>query len=188
MPIKLIVRHDNAALARKLRASVRRYPRALAAGINRTARLANTRAVREIQADVGASSQKTIRRNLKIKTATAQKPVANIVARSGKKDRIPIYELRPKPRAVTKRKPTGGVSYGPGRKLIPGSFIARLKSGHIGVFKRIDALGSRLPITELLGPSVALVLGKRNVSGKIRKFIRDTAPREIARAFRFVSG
>lgn len=163
-----------------------RGPRAVAAGINRAAASAMTLSVREIQSDVGASSQKTIRRNLYLNKATGEKPTASLVARSTKKDRIPIYELKPSPRTVTKRRPAGGVSYGPGRKLLKGSFIARMPSGHIGVFKRAGR--ERIPIQELFGPSVALVFSHKKVRDKIVAFIRSKVPEEISRALKFAFG
>jgi hypothetical protein len=185
MAVSFRVSTDHAALGRKLEQSVKRFPRAAAAGINRAAHGAFTFSVREIQRNVGTSSQKAIRRNLVLKRATAEKPAAELVAFSAKKDRIPIYEMKPQPRTVTRRRPPGGVRYGRGR-LIPGSFIARLGSGHIGVFKRIGA--ARLPIAELFGPSVALVFSRRKLQERLGAFLREKVPQEIARAFRFVTG
>jgi hypothetical protein len=189
---------------------VKRYPRSAAAGINRAAQGAYTLAVREIQADIGASSQKTIRRNLSLTKATGEKPQARLTGFSSKKDRIPIYEMKPKPQSVTKRRPAGGVKYGAQAKLIPSSFIAKMESGHTGVFKRIGkfSVPSRgryagkiyasgrhagLPVVrenikELFGPSVALVFKRKKITDKIRAYLREKVPQEIARAFKFVTG
>jgi hypothetical protein len=182
----LRVTTDAAGLARKLDQKVKRYPSLAAAGINKPAAGAFTLAVREVQADIGASSQKTIRRNITLTKATGAKPQARLTAFSSKKDRIPIYEMKPKPKSVTKRRPEGGVRYGTQSKLIPGSFIARVRSGHIGVFKRSSK--SRLPIQELFGPSVALVFSRKKIKGKIIEYLREKVPLEVARAFRFVTG
>lgn len=187
MAVALKVSTDTAGLSRKLNDKlVKRAPRALVAGINKVGRGAYTLSVREIQADVGASSQKTIRRNLAYHQATHAKPEAQLIARSAKKERIPIYELKPRPKSVTKRRPAGGVRYGASSKLIPSSFIARMKSGHISVFKRQEK--SRLPISELFGPSVAKVFSGKKVLGKVTSYIREKLPVEIARAFKFVTG
>lgn len=204
---------DLAALDRKLRERIDRLPRAAAAGINRVAKSAYTLAVREIQKDTGATAQKTIRRNMAITTATAAKPIAVVAARASKQQRIPIYELNPKPKNVTKRRPPIGVAYGGGNsglaKVIPGSFIAAFKSGHKGVFKRIPVSirkqnyntrvkggalqrvpqfkSSRLPerIAELFGPSVALVFSRRKILTPVKQHIRAKLPAEIARAYKF---
>lgn len=185
MATAIKVSTDTAALGRKLQQTVAKYPRYAAAGINKAAAGAFTLAVREVQADIGASSQKSIRKNIILKKATGTNPQARLTAFSSKKDRIPIYEMKPKPRSVTKRRPPVGVSYGAG-KVIPGSFIAKVKSGHIGVFKR--AAKQRLPIQELFGPSVALVFSRKKITGKIKDYLREKLPQEIARAFRYVTG
>lgn len=182
----LKVSTDHAALSRKLQQNLRRYPRAAAAGINRAAAGALTVSVREIQADVGASSQKSIRKAMTLHRATGEKPVARLIAKSAKNERIPIYEMKPRPRAVTRRRPAGGVRYGKENKLIPSSFIARMPSGHIGVFKRKSA--KQLPIAERFGPSVALVFTRRKITDKVLAYLRDKVPEEIVRAFKFVTG
>ena len=184
MPLTIAIKHDADKAVEKLRDQLtRRAPRAAAAGLNRTAQAAQTAAVRAIQKDLGASAQKTIRRNLSIQRATPQKLEASLIARSAKTDRIPIYELRPRPSTVTKHRPAGGVRYGPQGKQIPGSFIARLKSGHVGVFAR--QAQTRLPITELKGPSIALVLSRPRVHGQVQKVIAEKLPKEMHSAFRF---
>lgn len=199
MAAALKVTTDYGALARKLEQKVKRYPRSAAAGINRAAQGAYTLAVREIQADTGASSQKTIRKNLSLTKATGEKPEARLTGFSSKKDRIPIIEMKPKPRSVTKRRPSRGVSYGPQSKLLPSSFIARMGSGHIGVFHRKFGVSTgsgsahagfvgRLPIRELFGPSVALVFKRPKITKKIKAYLREKVPQEIARAFKFVTG
>jgi hypothetical protein len=182
-PIKVTT--DHAALTRKLQQNVKRYPRAAAAGINRAAQGAFTVSVREIQTDVEASSQKTIRRNLTVHKASAEKPQAILRAKSTRNERIPIYEMKPKPRTVTRRRPEGGVRYGKQNKLIPGSFIAQV-GAHTGVFKRRGA--ERKPITELSGPSVALVFARKKILDKVLAYIREKVPQEITKAFRFMTG
>lgn len=217
---------DRAAFGRKLDQSIKRFPRAAAAGINKAVRGVSTLAVREIQLEVGASAQKTIRRSIKLLTATKEKPEARlIVSSSGEKmrffsgdtavpGRIPIYELRPKPKTRPTGRPRGsGVSYGPTQKLLSGSFIATLKSGHVGVFTRIknrNIIGDigfidigkgasifmppktrsrkKEPITELFGPSPALIFSRKKITDKIRAYVREKVPQEINRAFRFMAG
>lgn len=191
--MSFIVRHDSADLGRKLQATARRYPRAAVSGINRTAQRVQTMAVREIRLNVGASSQKTIRRNIRLQKATPQKLRAELVARSGKKERIPIIELKPRPKTVSSGRQRGpGVSFGPRKKLIPGSFVQRMKSGHVGVFIRTGDFGrsgdfSSEKIAEARGPSVALVLRRKPIVNKIRAFIKEHLPIEMARAIRFAT-
>ena len=187
MALTISLKSDYQQAMRKLRNQLgHRAPRAAVSGLNRTARYALTASIRAVQKDIGATSQKSIRRNVHAIRATPQKLEAEIEARSTKKERIPIFEIRPKPRGLTKRRPAGGVRYGPQSKLIPGSFIGRMQSGHVGVFKRAGA--ARLPIAELFGPSVALVLSRKRVYEQVRKVIAERLPREIQRAFKFATG
>jgi hypothetical protein len=62
-----------------------------------------------------------------------------------KGDRVP---LRAYPTRQTKKGVSAQVNTGK-RSLVPGAFIARMRSGHEGVFKRVGA--KRLPIRELYG-------------------------------------
>jgi len=205
------VKTDLNALNRKLRQYVARYPRAASAGINKAAAGAYTLAVREVQADIGASAQKTIKKNLKLYKAAPERPEARIFGFSSKKERIPIYEMKPKPRTVPKRRPKApGVRYGPDSKLILGSFLQKMESGHIGVFKRTGNFTTptrgryagaiylrgqfeglpviREQIAELFGPSIALVFSRKKITDKIRAYLKDKVPQEIARAFKFATG
>lgn len=190
---------DHAALSRKLQQSVKRFPKAAAAGINKAAAGAFTLSVREIQRDVGATAQKSIRKNLRLSKAIGEKPVAQIIASSKKEDRIPIYELRPRPRTVSRgKRPRGpGVSWGPQGRLIPGSFVAQMPSGHIGVFKRFGYKrlirgrqdeGKMQPIEERFGPSVAKIFTQKKIKNTVMAYLKTKVPDEIARAFRFVTG
>jgi len=187
----IAIKHDASKTMAKLRERfVRKTPGAVATAINRTALAGNTAAVRAIQHDLGASSQKSIRRNLALTRATAEKPEAKIFARSMKNDRIPIYELRPQPRTVTRRRPAGGVRYGPTQKLLPASFIAKMTSGKMGVFHRTGDFGRRgksylEKIGQLFGPSVALVLGRKRVYSQVQKVIAEKLPGELKRALQF---
>ena len=176
---------DHAEFGRKLDQSLKRYPKAAAAGINRAARGTFTLSVRLIQQDLGASTQKAIRSNLYLKAATADRPRAELAARSTKKERIPIFRLNPRPKTVTRRRPVGGVRYGKRNTLIPGSFIARMKSGHIGRIQT-RSIQERLPIKELFGPSIALIFSRRKIQEQISDYLQSKIPQEIARAFRFV--
>ena len=70
--------------------------------------------------------------------------------------RLPIIKIDPRAKQTAQ-----GVSYrgeGGQRKFIPHAFVATLKSGHRGVFKRVGK--SRLPICELQGVSVQKIFLK----------------------------
>lgn len=148
--------------------------RAAVAALNRTAATVQGRAVREIAKDIGAK-QKVVREAVGIRKASQSKPEAEVVAR-GK--RIPIYDL-------TARQTQKGATYrsGAGRRLIPSAFIARMRSGHLGVFKRESK--KRLPIVELFGPSIPLVFTRRKIQEALKQVIAERLPKEMESAARY---
>lgn len=156
--------------------------------LNRVADQSRTQAVRAIQEDVGASSQKSIRKFIVVDRATNQRLESRVIARTKGDDRIPIYELRPTPRQpARRRRPRGsGVTYGPEQKFIPGAFVQRMKSGHIGVFKRTTK--KQLPIVELKGPSASWVFGGKKITTMLLKFVADKLPAELAAQAKFYGG
>lgn len=86
------------------------------------------------------------------------------------------------------RRPRRGVSVSvmSGRKIIPGSFVARMPNGGVGVFRRKEGAG-RLPIRKLVGPSVPQMLDHEDVqpgleSGAHERF-NKTLDHELDRYF-----
>jgi hypothetical protein len=116
--------------------------------LNRAAVSTRTVMVREIARDMGIRQRDV---PVTIQNATATNLQATVVA-SGR--RIPLMDF-------SARQTSRGVSAntGQGRKTYPGAFIATMKTGHRGVFKRKPGVG-RLPIHELFGPSVPFVFNK----------------------------
>lgn len=128
---------------------------AINAALNRTIDGVRTDATRAVTATYDIKS-KDVRDVMKIKKSTVSTLEAAVSATGGP---IPLMKFKVKTgnpgmplRASTKR--SGG-------KDIPTAFVATMKNGHIGVFRRTG--GSRYPIKELYGPSVAQMLGEQNV-------------------------
>lgn len=127
-----------------------RAPIAIARALNRAGASAKTVMVREVAKDLGTKAG-DIRDRIGIMEALAHRLQVTLTASS---KRIPLIDFRargPEPsrgkgRGVSARLPGGVGRY-------PHAFIATLKSGHRGVFQRTSK--SRLPITQLHGPSVA---------------------------------
>lgn len=57
-------------------------------------------------------------------------------------------------------------------KPIPGAFIAKTKSGHVGVFKRSDK--ARLPIRQLVGPSIPYMAKPQDISDDVKTEMINT--------------
>lgn len=134
-----------AAVTSLLERLPRALPRVMQTSINSTLTTLRSRTVRAI-ARRAAIKQKVVRGDTIVLRAT-RRQWAGAIRLLGR--RIPIRDLsaRQTKKGVTFRGPGGR------RKLIPGAFVATMRSGHTGVFARKGR--ARLPIRELRGPSLA---------------------------------
>lgn len=137
---------------------------AMARALNRTAKGAETDAVRAIAENMRIKQQ-DVRKSMRLKRATQTLLQAEVVA-TGK--RIPLLAFRARG-PIPSRGKGGGVRYdlGAGRSLAPHAFIATMRSGHRGVFQRKPGAG-RAPIYELKGPSIPKVFGDRTILSAIQ--------------------
>ena len=88
--------------------------------------------------------------------------------------RLPVFSFAPKPFSVMGGKTEGGVSAmleGQHRQF-PHAFIAKMKSGHTGVFQREKGAG-RLPIRELDTLSIPQMAEDKPHEGAISKKIQE---------------
>lgn len=128
-------------------------PIATARALNKTTQSVQSVAVKTIAADIGVT-QSLVRKSLNIEKANRTRLVACLSVIG--LQRLPIIKIDP-----SAKKTAQGVSYrgeGGQRKFIPHAFVATMKSGHRGVFKRLGK--SRLPICELQGVSVQKIFLK----------------------------
>lgn len=148
--------------------------------LNRLADSVNSKAASEIARDLGLKN-KDVKAALRISKArgSEQTPQAEVIA-TGK--RIPLI-------AFAARQVRRGVSYrigSAGRKTAAGKFIAKMRSGHEGVFGRRGK--SRLPIDELLGPSIPRSFVNRKVQAALHSLIESRMIKEMAANARFYAG
>jgi hypothetical protein len=181
----------------KMLALGQQFPKATASALNRTAQQAKTHAsalVRERYNIRKGDLDKGIKPG---KRATAQSLTASVKA-SGR--RTPLIDFGARGTMPARRKTVGvSVEVVKGRRLnVAGSFLAIMKSGHRGVFvksmrkplrreKRPNKWGStQLPIDELTGPSVPQMFYSQKVFGKLKQFVRDALPKNMASAINFL--
>lgn len=153
--------------AEKIEIDLREFPekvnKAIVRALNRGIASGRTVMVREMAGDTGLKS-KDIRDALVMIEASQARPQASLAARL---KRIPLIKFNAK----------GPVpSYGRGRGVtyrlrgsrgrIENAFIATMKSGHAGVFRRKGK--ARLGIIELFGPSLGQVFRKFRPLGLAR--------------------
>lgn len=186
--IKVNVKVDIDRAIRKLDATAKAVRRALPRALNKTATTARAESAREIKVAGYGLKVTVIRKAISINRATVARPVAVLVARGAP---IPLiqYQARQTRSGVT-------VSVLKGRKLVKGSFIATMPSGHKGVFRRVGRTHKRvrrgdkvvrhgLPIKEIYGPAVPDAFINEKVQAAVQAAIRNRFPVVFRQELRF---
>ncbi|OME03374.1 hypothetical protein BSK54_07945 [Paenibacillus odorifer] len=78
---------------------------------------------------------------------------------------IPLMQFKTNPKALSSKRPRAlkaAVKRAGGNKKVDGAFLARMRNGHIGVFRR--SARRRLPVEELYGPAVPVMLNNLEVT------------------------
>jgi hypothetical protein len=155
---------NTADVARAITALKGRARPAIARALNRSAASAKTLMVSLISTDMGMKVS-DVRGLVTVQNATAENLEATFRASP---TRVPLYDFRAKGRypslgrgnGVTARLPGGAGRY-------PNAFIAKMPTGHMGVFQRRTG-ARRLPIYELRGPSIWQAFINRQDQGVAR--------------------
>lgn len=150
----------------------------LRSAVNRTAAKAQVIVIRTITHEVNIKAS-DIRGNahrfggVVVKKARGAELSARVTVTGS---RIPLYRFGAK---QTKRGVTYRIKKGGGRGIAPSAFIATMRSGHTGVFKRKTK--KRFPIYELRGPSLPHVGITSQVLGyEIRTALTTELAKNIA--------
>ena len=169
----LAIEVDNKMVLKALKAYPKKAERASVRALNRAGKSGKSLLTRKIAKNMGLTVG-DISRAISVRRAT---PTLFCVILRASLKRIPLFKFGAK---ATKR----GVSYRAGSKRtkLAGAFIARMPTGHTGVFKRRLAVG-RLPITELLGPSIGHVFLKYSDEAIARA--QEQFPKDLAHELRF---
>jgi len=155
-------------------------PKAMMRAVNRTLATVKTHTVRALAQEVGLRNR-DVELSIAITRATAR-ILIGVLRVTGR--RLPIGAFAPRQTRI-------GVSYRlpKGRGLIPSGFIATMKSGHRGVFRRAEAAGPlrvrrsgarrppaagilmvpRLPIIEQFGPSLPHAFVSAGISAQMER-------------------
>ena len=173
------VRFDDREWKKGIAALGKRFPAAARRSLRRAGTTGRAQVAREIREDMGLKVST-------IKEAVTMRAGASSVAIEARGSRIPLIGFGAKGPEPSRGRGRG-VSYrkGKGRSRIGGAFIATMRSGHRGVFKRAGK--SRLPIVELKGPSIVLVFRRKmpgvipKVKGSLFKNLRHEFARAVAR-------
>jgi hypothetical protein len=146
---------DIESLKNDLEALRNRAPAIIARGLNRAATAGKTAMTRLIVKDTGLQS-KYVSREIQLDKANRTQLKAALQIKGSRLPLIAFKARGPEPSRGRGR----GVSYRlpSGRGRVSNAFIATMRSGHRGVFKRQTK--KRLPIQELRGPSLPHVFEK----------------------------
>lgn len=149
------VRFHHESVTRNVEELRTRAPIAIARALNRSIASAKTVMVKEVSTDMGLKVS-DLRDRIRTDEATAMRHVARLYASS---KRIPLVDFDAKGPSPSRGQGRGVTAKLSGvRTRYPNAFLADMKSGHRGVFQR--KAKPRLPIRELLGPSIARVFLK----------------------------
>lgn len=154
----LAIRFNTSDVEKTIRQFKARYPRAVARALNRAINSARAGMTTAIARDMGLKAS-VVRNELKVQQATQTSFIARLSVTG---TRIPLEQFGargPLPSRGRGRVTVRGKTY-------PGAFRARMRSGHVGVFKRLDP--PRLPIVELRGASLPHVFANHAPLGLAR--------------------
>lgn len=119
-----------------------------------------------------------INKTLTIKKASAGNPHAQIKSIG---QRILLYKFRVTPKVPKPQNPPKSykakVLKQSSLKSVKGGFVAQMKSGHLGIFKRLGS--KKLPVKELVGPSVPQMISNKNVIKKIESEAQKTIKKRL---------
>ncbi|RAV18827.1 phage tail protein [Paenibacillus contaminans] len=93
---------------------------------------------------------------------------------------LPLLQFRTTPRNIPAKQPRvlkAAVKRAGGNKPIDGAFLARMSTGHIGVFRR--SARRRLPIGELYGPAVPIMLNNPGVVEHLERVANETMDQRL---------
>ncbi|MGE4193077.1 MAG: phage tail protein [Pseudodesulfovibrio sp.] len=160
---------------------------AIVQAVNRVATGARTDAVTLIRQHLMLKA-KAVRSGLSVtKAKVSDYPSPRAILTGRGKRGIPLMNYPVRPSKIGGRKPKVGVSaqikrHG-ARKTVRGSFVARMKSGHVGVFKR-NSGAPRLPIRELSGVGFIGYLERGMVGRQLAKRISERLTKELTASVR----
>lgn len=170
----------------------RRAQKVIVRAMNRGIDAANTVMVRVMARDTGLT-QRDVRESMRLEHANFERPRAELAA---KLKRIPLYAFKPSPNQPPSRGKGRGVSYlrRGVRVRVQEFFIARLSSGHLGVFARKGvserksrgAWSKNLPIEEKRGPSLGRVFRLHRAEGlaRLQEAFETNLSHDLARALK----
>jgi len=152
-------------------------PKAFAATLNRVGQGLKTEASKIVRKSYDVKHKDVISRgNIRI---TKADPARLQLILSSRGRNIPLIHFKTRPANPETRKPKvlkASVKKS-GGKPIPGAFVARMGNGAVGVFRRSGK--SRLPIDQLYGPAVPVMLNEPGVADHLQDEARKRMEKRL---------
>jgi hypothetical protein len=171
---------------RMLRETALKFPVAGSRALNRLSRMVRTEASREIRKDYNLKKSE-VDKTMTILPAAKDRLYVRILARAA---RIKLYAFgarqnKPAPATVVVKRGR--------RHTLRHTFIAKMKSGHVGVFLRknkkdVNKKKHGLPIRELTGPSPADLFGSSHMRRHLDNFVSLEFPKLLLQNIKHVLG
>jgi Prophage minor tail protein Z (GPZ) len=175
--------------------------RAIVRALNRAGDQAMTEASRLIRAEYNIKAN-TLRKQMKVRARARPGSATYVIRVFG--GRIPLIEFGA--RGTRSRGVSVRVKKGGGRERIARAFIAKMKSGHIGVFARVKQLGklkaefrygkgsritrrgSDLPIQELYSLDTPTMFMRPNIQRAVGAKVRESFEKNFADQIKLLQG
>lgn len=134
---------------------------------------------------------RVVKKTMKIKKASAARLSGEVISNS--RDKVKLIEFKVSPAKAqpdrmdhykAKVKKSGSLKPLSGSSDRSAAFVAKMKSGHVGVFQRQGG-AARLPVAELYGMAIPQMFGSRKISMETVKqgqdFMKKALDQEIRR-------
>lgn len=148
-----------------------RSHRALSVAVNDTLRQVRRGAVRTVGKESGLK-RADVDKAVTIKPYSTAKTLSGTVRGSGAPIALFKFQARQTRRGVTAK------AWG-ARKTYPGTFVATMRSGHTGVFKRTSS--KRLPIKELWGAGVTQTMTEEAIMSSLEELAQERLYANVVR-------
>ncbi|WP_051775873.1 phage tail protein [Paenibacillus tyrfis] len=149
-----------------LRFVEKNIPKAFSAAMNRVSAGVKTEAAKKVR-ETYYVKHGDVLKTIKVSKANPAKLEMLLTSRGPS---IPLIKFRTTPSTPPARQPKvlkAAVKKEGGKKPIRGAFVVQMGSGHVGVFRRAGK--KRLPVDELYGPSIPVMLGEPGVAEHLQE-------------------
>ncbi len=161
-----------------------KVPLALSRAINRSVSSAKSEAVRQAR-NAYTVKAATVRDTIRVSKASPNKLQAEVKS-SGRSVRMYDFKVSPKNPSPRRRAPINVEIRRGSRKALKGAFVARMGNGTTGVFSRSSK--ARLPIEQLFGPAVPVMLNNDDVVNAVQERAEEQLERRIGHEINRVLG